>query len=684
MDDPIMNDNAGQAGGGGEEGVAAAAVGAGADDPIFADLENGTWEAIREVIEARPDVVRATDAANGWTLLHHAVHLGASPDKIRYLLEVGPGAARERARNGGPLPIHLVNPRTDPEVPILLAQQWLEALHLSYEPHEEGNVPFFCAIKNGAPVSVVAAMFLLRYEPAFAAASMHRVFRVAVKVGERELFEAMDTIMLGEHREFSREATAQDGVMALRLALQVDADLRVVRFLAPAWPASIRSRDENGRTFLHLAVLNGVSRTMVQYLASLWEEAVLQTDNQGCFPIHYVRSFTNDPSILDPADMLFMMWPESLQQANDAGEIPLHGAAESNSLPLVQFIVEKYPAGLQHRSNDGLLPIHKAVQAAQPVGEQVVPYLVQQWPDSVLEETNDGRTVLHCAVVGRGGPALVDLLVVDNEWLLRARATDSSLALHYAAAFYQDLATVRRLIDLMHPEAIRSIMRDGRTPLHVVAHHRNGDSAVALARILIERGPPLVRSQTTQGRIPLHCAADEGPLELIEILLGEWPDSISFVDDGGLTPLHWASSRPPGVVRNLADRWPGALSSASNNGWLPLHCAAQHQLLLPSVQALVEREPRALLAPTTDGFRRLPLHLAVVRNDPPLDIVKYLAEESPGSLRVRDATGALPVELAAGRDAPLDFIFVLFRRWPECLLPRRASVAGETTANRLA
>jgi ankyrin repeat protein len=428
----------------------------------------------------------------------------------------------------------------------------------------------------------------------------------------------------------------------------------------------------------------------VQYLASLWEEAVLQTDNQGCFPIHYVRSFTNDPSILDPsildpAEMLFMMWPESLQQANDAGEIPLHGAAESNSLPLVQFFVEKYPAGLQHRSNDGLLPIHKAVQAAQPVGEQVVPYLVQQWPDSVLEVTNDGRTVLHLAVAGRGGPALIDLLVVDNERLLRARASNSSLALHHAAALYEDLATVRRLIDLMQPDRIRSTMREGHTPLHVVSRHRDGDSAVALARILIERGPFLVRSQTTDGWIPLHCAADEGTLELIEILLEEWPDSISFVDDGGLTPLHWASfSRPPGVVRNLADRWLGALSVASDNGWLPLHCAAQRQLSLPSVQALVEREPRALLAPTTDGFRRLPLHLAVVRNDPPLDIVKYLAEESPGSLRVRDATGAFPVELAAGRDAPLDFIFVLFRKWPECLLPRRASVAGETPSNRLA
>ena len=111
------------------------------------------------------------------------------------------------------------------------------------------------------------------------------MFAVTKSVGEGELFEAMYP-MLGEQQEFSRKASAHDGVIAFALAWQVDADIRVVRFLVSVWPALIRSRDENGRTFLHLAVLNGASYVLVTYLALLRTQAVWERDDQGFFPIH--------------------------------------------------------------------------------------------------------------------------------------------------------------------------------------------------------------------------------------------------------------------------------------------------------------------------------------------------------------------------------------------------------------
>jgi ankyrin repeat protein len=682
MDDPIMNDNAGQAGEGGGEGVvaaaaaaAAAAVGAGAEDPIFADLENLTLEQLQSAVEARPDVVRATDAANGWTLLHHAVHRGWLHDIGRYLLEVGPDAARTRARNGGPLPIHLVNHLTKPVVALLLSQTFPGALHLSYEPKEEGNVPFHCAIKNGAPLRIVVLMFLLRYEPARVAASpawLDTTILSAVMFYER--FHAMDQHL----REFCDRTTAQDGERALFLALVTHADLSVVRFLDWAWPASIQARCGKGRNPLHFAVL-GASHEVVTLLLKWRPEAARERDDQGCLPIHYVRSFTTPwpdrtaPSWPDAAQALVMVWPESLQQMNNAGEIPLHGAAESNSLPLVQFLVEEYPEGVQHRSNDGSLPLHEAVRAAEPVGEQVVPYLFLQWPESVRETTNDGRTVLHLAGIGPGGSALVDLIVSHDPSLLRARATDGSLALHDAAVEFQDLATVRRLIEL-NPEAVHATMNEGRTPLHRVVEHEDSLSAVSLARILVEHAPDLVRSRAKYERLPIHWAAELGPFELVEFLVEFCPESIDCVDVYGYTPLHCASlSQPPEVVRYLADRRPEALVIPDSLGRLPLHIAARDQSSLPSVQVLVEGRREALGVRNTLGH--LPLHVAVVRKDPPLDIVQYLAKESPGALRVRDASGALPVELAARFEASLDVIFVLLTTCPVCMLHRRDSVA---------
>lgn len=663
---PLMDDDAGHDGGRNQ------VVEFVCEDGTFniRNLENVTLDALRKEIKGRPGILRATDTANGWTLLHHAVHLGLLDEISWCLLEARPELIRQRARNNGPLPIHLVNRRTPESVALLLAQKWPEALHLSYEPYEEGGAPFHCAIKNRATFDVVLLLFLLRYEPTLAASAAWRakIYWMAVVLGGQ--YEALRL----------HETSAQDGVLALHLALQANVDCRVVRLVLSAWPASIRARDGNGRTSLHLAVANGLPHHMVVYLANVWEQAARERDNQGCLPIHYVRSFT--PLWPDSARALVMLYPESLQQTNHAGEIPLHGAAQSKSLPLVRFLVGAYPAGLRHKSNDGLLPLHKAVQAAQPVGEQIVPYLIQQRPESVWDRTQNGRTVLHFAVVGRGGSALINLLLFHFPGLFHVRADGGVLALHDAATSFQDLGAVRTLIE-WYPEAARSTTSQGLTPLHLVAEHRNEALAVALARILINLAPDLVSYQTREGWLPIHCAADVGPLKLVEFLVGECPASIDRADNvAGLTPLHCSSfSQPPKVVHHLAERCPQALATESRNGWLPLHYAAKYQTSLPTVQALVELLPDSLEVATTDGLGFLPLQLAVTREIPLLEIVQYLAERSQGSLRVRDASEALPMELAAWRNAPLDVVFGRLRKWPVCLLLRRRSVAIQVTGS---
>jgi hypothetical protein len=174
MDVPIANDDAvAGGGGGGEEFVDE-------DGAVFVgpDLTNPTLELLQDAVEERPDLLQATNVADGWTLLHHAVHRGWSSDVARFLVEARPKLIRQRARNGGELPIHLVNRQTGLSVALLVARTWPEALHLSHEPGEEGDVPFHCAIKNRAPVSIVVLMFLWQYEPAFSTASADWVLEV--------------------------------------------------------------------------------------------------------------------------------------------------------------------------------------------------------------------------------------------------------------------------------------------------------------------------------------------------------------------------------------------------------------------------------------------------------------------------------------------------------------------------
>jgi hypothetical protein len=173
-----------------------------------------------------------------------------------------------------------------------------------------------------------------------------------------------------------------------------------------------------------------------------------------------------------------------------------------------------------------------------------------------------------------------------------------------------------------------------------------------------------------------NCAAFVGPLVFVQFLSGSWPGLLRSVTRGGLAPLHCASeSQPPEVLRYLADMRPRALEMARAQGALPIHYPALRQSSLPSVRVLVEAWPDSVGATTADGHGYVPLHVAVARMEltrvePPLEIVQYLAEASPESLRVRDASGR---SWRARCDAPLDVIFALRTRWPECRLSGRHS-----------
>ena len=79
------------------------------------------------------------------------------------------------------------------------------------------------------------------------------------------------------------------------------------------------------------------------------------------------------------------------------------------------------------------------------------------------------------------------------------------------------------------------------------------------------------------GRNPLHAAAYFGNFEVVRILI-EWnPADINAKDEGGWTPLFWASSGDNfddgSVVRLLLEH--GAdINAESESGWTPLHWAS--------------------------------------------------------------------------------------------------------------
>jgi ankyrin repeat protein len=111
------------------------------------------------------------------------------------------------------------------------------------------------------------------------------------------------------------------------------------------------------------------------------------------------------------------------------------------------------------------------------------------------------------------------------------------------------------------PEALALLLARGADPdaaaanpmrvaaVHAAAAHRDGPVALAMMRLLLERGARVNVAQQG-GWTPLHQAAKHGPAELVELLLVHDAD-VGARSDDGQTPLALAEAAGQSAIAAL-------------------------------------------------------------------------------------------------------------------------------------
>jgi hypothetical protein len=401
------------------QGEGAVAVAVEVEDPIFQDLEYLTAARLQAVIAARPDVIRVTDS-NGWQVLHHIFHRGLTLPFATVVVRAWPGSVRRRpgrvgTGQAGPLPIHLANARTDPDVAALLINLYQEGLWVphKYEPYTPLE-PFLGAVKNGAPFAIVSALFAARYSPA-GVAPRHDPLLLALR-------EAQDPVR-------------GHGRTALRLALvNRSTDVEVVRLLRRAWPDAVGRMDfRSWRTPLHLAVLKAASHEVVTELVQ-WRPAMVRERNEdGCLPSHMLdlgwyrhrHRINHVHADASAAQVLVNEWPGSLLEPNSDGDLPVHRVVQSGPVAVVEVevLVGPSPESLRARNGAGQTPLMVALCQPQ-VSLEMVEYLVDQCPDALT--VRDASGLLPLEVAASKADASLDVLLVlvssKPECVFRRRA----------------------------------------------------------------------------------------------------------------------------------------------------------------------------------------------------------------------------------------------------------------------
>ena len=300
-------------------------------------------------------------------------------------------------------------------------------------------------------------------------------------------------------------------------------------------PLMFAARDMRGYLPLHVVCeafkSGGGSVDVVKYLIELYPESVKERTEYGNLPLH-AACWGGAP--LQVVKYLYEQTPESVVRDNTFGtSSPLRQACCGRGVSpveVIRFLVEKWPESVKDASGDwqnpNYFPLHLACERGAQYGD--IPYLVEQWPEAVRLPDKMGHLPLHKVCLAPTPVRLEDIKCLVKQW----------------------------------PESIgKKDRRCGATPLHYLCSR---EPSVGVIRYLMEQWPEAVMIEDSQGRLPLHIACTgvgmydylldheaRTPLEDIQLLVEQWPASVEVRntfwgwDGDAMTPLSYAAQRSP-------------------------------------------------------------------------------------------------------------------------------------------
>jgi hypothetical protein len=317
--------------------------------------------------------------------------------------------------------------------------------------------------------------------------------------------------------------------------------------------------------------------------------------------------------------------------------------------------VEECPESVQVKTSKGWLALHLVlelnyVELHEEVQEmyETAQFLLDAFPQSVLEATTEGFLPLHVAAmtgygfqeedddddVNREVDFLRDLV---NRAPMAVRVASEALHFPFQSAIQKGHLSVPalRFLAEQFPGALRQLDDEhgGHTVMHMAVSRNHPRLNYVL--LLAELRPELLGATDRNGSTPLHTAANQVQ-SFLDVLSG-WSDVGSFYLDSG----EGKRRKLRFMVRYLVEQRPQSLMEADHQGYVPLHVAVSRIVPdLNMVKLMVEARPEALLAADHTGC--LPLHVAVALDETTPALEEFLAanircnqEDDPAALAVR-------------------------------------------------
>jgi ankyrin repeat protein len=521
------------------------------------------------------------------TPLHEAVRSGKI-DCTALLLAAG--ADPNQQDSSGNTPLHLVMPVAS------RSEIFAKLLSAGANPNKKdnyGETPLHIAARLGMAEDIVRA--LVGAGADINERNKKGVTPLALAIERNQLTQANLFVRLGS----DIHAEDIDGNTALTKSIQAGIDM----IQAVIVDSNVQSRDSQGRTPLHIAVLRKGDAAVINFLISKKAD-VNARDKNGDSPLHIaVRNndrATGEILLAHGADVFtpnvtgesalkaaltrmggrqdWVLNSNVIKSADGAGNTPLHLAAEWQLPEVVSFIIEK--GGNPNAKNaNGETPLFNAVKANSSV---VIKTLLAETADRRADvNARDflGNSLLHASIHWAAPEAADTILAWDTQYnahkLINARNLAGKTVLHEAART-GNMPFIRTM--LVAGADINAADETGKTAL-TDAIQANRTDAV---KFLLDRGASPVM-QDMYGRNAFHEAVDSSSTEIVVLLRNAGGNPMSR-DSYGHTPLSLAFKKSAETVMAVIGTNTNIVDSDGNT---PLHIAVSENSPDGVLQALI-------------------------------------------------------------------------------------------------
>ena len=298
-----------------------------------------------------------------------------------------------------------------------------------------------------------------------------------------------------------------------------------------------------------------------------------------------------------------------------------------------------------------------------------VKLLVSKYSQAVQETSGEGCLPIHYACRDNAPLGVVEFLANQSPGSLFKRTFGTCIHNGFLPFHFLCIGSSFDSVKWMmkhEPRVVMEVNGDGSLPLHLLCG--NPRATVELITILLEQYPMALSQENKQGMTPGDIAIKVDNVEIANVLgdIRSARNSTKNVKQAlAEFPLHRACSNPNVTieeVKSILKESPDESCIPDGEGCLPIHVACRARASFEVIKLLTNDYPESF--EWTNKGVSLSLHTAC-SNRASVKTVKYLVEACPAAAEVPNNFGWLPLHCACAYGASLDVVRVLFQQYPD-------------------